>query len=135
VVLFLTQRGRLVSRRFTEEFLERYRGVLRSAEDLVRKLVAGRLFRRVSIGQIIIHLSTYIASFIKLIIIEAGGYYDTKILLFIGMTAIAMPLFWISGWLIQHSLKISNRERFWGYCFHLAVFGWSVSIVAVSYLR
>jgi hypothetical protein len=103
-------------------------------ENLLQKLAAGKLFRRVSIVQIILHLSIYIASFIKLIIIEAGGYYDTKILLFIGMTAIAMPLFWMSGWLVQHSLKISRQQRFWGYCFHLAVFGWSISIVAVSYL-
>jgi hypothetical protein len=101
---------------------------------LLEKLAAGRLFRRVSIAQIIIHLCAYIASFIKLIIIEAGGYFDTKILLFIGMTAIAMPLFWISGWLVQYSLKISQQRRFWGYCFYLAVFGWSISIVAVSYL-
>jgi hypothetical protein len=110
-------------------------GDLRSNENLLEKLAAGKLFRRFSIGQIIIHLSTYIAAFIKLIIIEAGGYYDTKILLFIGMTAIAMPLFWISGWLVRHSLKISSQKRFWAYCFHLAVFGWSISIVAVSYLR
>jgi hypothetical protein len=110
-------------------------GDLRSNEDLLEKLAAGKLFRRVSIGQIIIHLCTYIAAFIKLIIIEAGGYYDTKILLFIGMTTIAMPLFWISGWLVRHSLKISSQKRFWGYFFHLAVFGWSISIVAVSYLR
>jgi hypothetical protein len=103
-------------------------------EDILQKLVAGKLFRRVSIAQMMIHMSTYIASFIKLIIVEAGGYYDTKILLFIGMTAIAMPLFWRSGWLVQHSLKISQHQRFWGYCFHLAVFGWSISIVAVSYL-
>jgi hypothetical protein len=103
-------------------------------ENLLQKLAAGKLFRRVSIVQIIIHLFTYIASFIKLIMIEAGGYFDTKILLFIGMTAIAMPLFWMSGWLVQHSLKISQQQRFWGYCFCLAVFGWSISIVAVSYL-
>ncbi len=103
-------------------------------EDLLEKLAAGRLFRRVSIVQIIIHLFAYIASFIKLIIVEAGGYFDTKILLFIGMTAIAMPLFWMSGWLVQHSLKISQQRRFWGYCFYLAVFGWSISIAAVSYL-
>jgi hypothetical protein len=104
------------------------------SEKLLEKLAAGRLFRRASIAQIMIHMSTYIASFIKLIIIEAGGYFDTKILLFIGMTAISMPLFWISGWLVQHSLKIYQQQRFWGYCFHLAVFGWSISIVAVSYL-
>jgi hypothetical protein len=106
----------------------------RSNEDLLEKLASGKLFRRVTIGQIIIHLSTYIATFIKLIIIEAGGYYDTKILLFIGMTAISMPLFWISGWLVRYSLKISQRKRFWGYCVHLAVFGWSLSIASVSYL-
>jgi hypothetical protein len=102
--------------------------------NLLEKLAAGKLFRRISIVQIITHLSTYIAAFIKLIIIEAGGYYDTKILLFIGMTAISMPLFWISGCLIRDSLKISNQQRFWRYCFHLAGFGWSLSIVAVSYL-
>jgi hypothetical protein len=111
-----------------------YMGEIRSNEDILGKLAAGRLFRRVSIAQIIIHLFVYIASFIKLIIIEAGGYYDTKILLFIGMTAISMPLFGISGWLVRHSLKISPPKRFWGYCFHLAVLGWSISIAAVSYL-
>jgi nitric oxide reductase large subunit len=104
------------------------------SEDLLKKLAAGKFFRRVTIGQLIIHLFTYIATFIKLIIIEAGGYYDTKILLFIGMTAISMPLFWISGWLVQHSWKISPQQRFRGYCVHLAVFGWSMAIVTVSYL-
>jgi amino acid permease len=99
----------------------------------VQKLAAGKLFRLISIGQFIAHICSYIACFIQLIIIEAGGYYDTKILLFVGMTAIAMPLFWISGWLIQHSLKVSHSQRFWGYCFHLAVFAWSISIVKVSY--
>jgi amino acid permease len=103
------------------------------SEDLLKKILMGKLFRRVSILQSIIHLLTYIACFIQLIMIEAGGYYDTKILLFVGMTAIAMPSFWISGWLIQRSLKISQSQRFWGYCFHLAVFAWSISIVKVSY--
>jgi hypothetical protein len=103
------------------------------SEDLLEKLATAKLFRRISISQVIIHLLTYVASFIKLIMIEAGGYYDTKILLFLGMTAISMPLFWISGWLIHHSLKISQRQRFWGYCFDLAVFVWSISIVKVSY--
>ncbi len=104
------------------------------SEDLLGKLAAGKLFRRVTIAQIIVHLLSYIAAFIKLIIIEAGGYYDTKILLFVGMTAISMPLFWISGWFVQHSLKISQQKRLWGYYVHLAIFGWSISIVAVSYL-
>ncbi len=103
------------------------------SEDLFQKLVAGKLFRRISIAQMIIHIFTYIAAFIKLIIIEAGGYYNTKIILFIGMTTISMPLFWISGWLIRSSLKISQHQRFAGYCVHLAIFGWSISIVAVSY--
>ncbi len=122
LVLFLTQRYRSVALRNTE-----------GDRDLLRKLVAGKLFRRVSIGQVIVHLLAYIACFIKLIIIEAGGYYDTKILLFIGMTAIAMPLFGISGWLIQHSWKISQSQRFWGYCVHVVIFVWSISIVKVSY--
>jgi hypothetical protein len=104
-------------------------------EEVLERLMAGRLFRRVAIGQIVVHLCIYIASFVKLIIIEAGGYYNSEILLFVGITAISMPLFTISYWLVQHSLKLSNRRRLWGYCFDVAVSIWSISIVKVSYFR
>jgi hypothetical protein len=102
-------------------------------EYLIEKLAAGRLFRLVSLAQFWIHLCAYIASFIKLIIIEAGGYYDVSILAFVRITMGAMPLFAIELWLIQHSLKISKPKRIWGYCFHFGVWIWIIFIVKISY--
>jgi hypothetical protein len=104
-----------------------------SSENLIQKLADGKLFRIVSFIQSLIHLCAYIASFIKLIIIEAGGYYDIGVITFIGITLLSMPLFAISWWLIQQSLKISKKKRDWGYCFHLIPLIWSISIVRVSY--
>ena len=106
---------------------------LESSEDLVRKFAAGKLFRMAAIGQGGIHLCAYIASFIKLISIEGGGYYNREILLFIGITIVSMPLFLITKWLIEHSLKISKSKRFIGYCFELAILLWSTFIVKISY--
>jgi hypothetical protein len=106
---------------------------LESSEDLVQKFAAGKLFRIAAIVQGAIHLCAYIASFIKLISIEGGGYYNREILLFIGITIISMPLFIITKWLIEHSLRISKRRRLIGYCVDLAIILWSLSIVKVSY--
>jgi ABC-type tungstate transport system substrate-binding protein len=103
------------------------------SEQLIQQLAAGKLFRLVSAIQIGIHLSAYIATFIALIIIKAGGYYDTEILRFIGLTLISMPLFAIGLWLFNHSFKLSRRQRSWGYCFHLVVSIWSIAIVKTSY--
>jgi hypothetical protein len=102
-------------------------------ENLIQKLAAGKLFRTVSFVQSFIHLCAYIASFIKLIMIEAGGYYDIGVLMFIGITLLSMPLFAISWWLVQQSLKISKQKRFWGYCFNLIPLIWSILIIKVSY--
>jgi hypothetical protein len=102
-------------------------------EDLIRKLAAGKLFRSISFVQASIHLCAYIAAFIQLIMIEAGGYHDVSIVRFLEITLVSMPLF-ASAWrLIQFSLKLSKRQRFWGYCFHFLNLLWSIAIVKLSY--
>ena len=106
---------------------------LESSENLVQKFAAGKLFRIVTIGQGIVHLCAYIASFVKLISIEGGGYYNREILLFIGITIVSMPLFVITKWLIEHSLKISKRRRMVGYCCDFLTVIWSVLVVRASY--
>jgi hypothetical protein len=106
---------------------------LESSEDLVQKFAAGKLFRIAAIVQGAIHLCAYIASFIKLISIEGGGYYNREILIFIGITIVSMPLFIITKWLIEYSLKISRRKRSIGFLLCLAVVVWSVFIVKISY--
>ena len=107
---------------------------LESSEDLVQKFAAGKLFRIAAIAQGAVHLCAYIASFVKLISIEGGGYYNREILLFIGITIVSMPLFLITKWLIEHSLKISNRKRSIGYYFDVAVMIWSLFVVKLSFL-
>jgi hypothetical protein len=102
-------------------------------EDLIQKLAAGRLFRLVSFVQAGIHLCVYVAAFIELIMIEAGGYHDASIIRFLGITLVSMPLFAIAWRLIQFSLKLSKQQRFWGYCFHLLNSIWSIAIVKISY--
>jgi hypothetical protein len=102
-------------------------------EHLIQKLAAGKLFRIISLGQIGIHLCAYIAAFVKLIMIEAGGYYDTGVIIFIGITLLSMPLFAIALWLLKHSFKISKSKRVWGYLFHTLVLIWSMAIVKISY--
>lgn len=104
-------------------------------ENLIQKLAAGKLFRIVALAQFCIHLCAYIASFVKLITIEAGEYYDVGVWAFIGITFGSMPLFAIGAWLIRHSLKISKKQRFWGYCFQIVVLVWIASIVKLSYFR
>jgi hypothetical protein len=102
-------------------------------ENPIQKLAAGKLFRTVVQVQSCIHLGTYIASFFKLIMIEAGGYYNIGVIAFIGITLGSMPLFAIALWLIQNSLKISKRQRFWGYFMQIITVCWSISIVKFSY--
>ncbi|PSB58182.1 hypothetical protein [Chamaesiphon polymorphus] len=102
-------------------------------EDLIRKLAAGKLFRSVSLGQLGIHLCAYIAAFVKLIIIDAGGYYDASILRFLAITAGSMPLFAIEWWLIQNSLKISKSKRAWGYYLNFGICLWSIGTIVISY--
>ncbi len=106
---------------------------LELSEDLVRKFAAGKLFRIVTVIQGGIHLCAYVATFVKLISIEAGGYYNREILLFIGITIVSMPLFLVTKWLIEHSLKISRTKRAIGYYFCATVMGWSILIVKISY--
>jgi hypothetical protein len=106
---------------------------LESSEDLIQKFAAGKLFRIAAIAQGAIHLCAYIASFIKLISIDGGGYYNQEILLFIGITIVSMPLFLITKWLIEHSLKIAKQKRLIGYCFCIFAIAWSLVIIKVSY--
>jgi hypothetical protein len=106
---------------------------LELSEDLVQKFAAGKLFRIVTVSQGVIHLCAYLAAFVKLISIEGGGYYNREILLFIGITIVSMPLFLITKWLIEHSLKISRKKRSIGYYFCVAVVAWSMFIVKISY--
>ncbi len=106
---------------------------LEPREDLVQQFAAGKLFRIAAIAQGAIHLCAYVASFIKLISIEGGGYYNREILLFIGITIVSMPLFLITKWLIEHSLKVSQRKRLIGYCFYVFVIFWSIAIIKISY--
>ena len=103
------------------------------AQNLIKKLAAGKLFNIISVAQVAIHLCAYIAAFIKLIMIEAGGYYDIGVVIFLAMTMISMPLFAIELWLIRHSGKISKRQKLWGYVTHFLTFVWSLSIVKISY--
>jgi hypothetical protein len=105
----------------------------RSREDMFQQFAAGKLFRLVAILQTGIHLCSYMASFIKLIAIEGGGYYNAAILLFISITMLSMPLFLVSYWLIERSLRISKQARLNGYFFHIAVLIWSIFIVNKSY--
>ena len=106
---------------------------LELSEDLVQKFAAGKLFRIVTFSQGGIHLGAYLAAFVKLISIEGGGYYNREIILFIGITIVSMPLFLITKWLIERSLKISRRKRSIGYYFCAAVIAWSVLIIKISY--
>ena len=104
-----------------------------SRKDLVQQFAAGKSFRIAAISQGSVHLCAYVASFIKLISIEGGGYYNREILLFIGITIVSMPLFLITKWLIEHSLKISQQKRLIGYCFDVFVIFWSVALIKISY--
>ena len=104
-------------------------------QNIIQKLATGKLFSIISVAQAAVHLCAYIAAFVKLIMIEAGGYYDIGVIIFLGMTIISMPLFAIELWLIRHSLKISNRQKFWGYVTHALTFVWSLSIVKISYFN
>ncbi|WP_310484368.1 hypothetical protein [Chamaesiphon sp. VAR_48_metabat_403] len=98
-------------------------------------MASDRLFRTISIVQICIHLCAYLAAFVKLILIEAGGYYDTGVMSFLGIALVSMPLFAIALWLIQNSAKLSDRIRVRGYCFYLGVCIWSIwIIIKVGYL-
>ena len=105
----------------------------RSGVDFQQQRAAGRVFQAISILQIVIHLCAYLAAFIKLIMIEGGGYYDIGVIYFIGMTMISMPLFAIGWWLFQRSFKLSSSKRWWGYLFNPIVLIWSVLMVKVSY--
>ena len=92
-------------------------------------MAADRLFKTISLVQICIHLCAYLAAFVKLILIEAGGYYDTGVMSFIGITLISMPLFAVALWLIQNSTKLSDKMRVRGYYFYLGVCIWSIRII------
>ncbi len=98
-----------------------------------QKNSAGKILQRIAIVQLAIHLGAYLAAFIKLIMIEGGGYYDIGAIAFIGMTIVSMPLFAIGWWLFQRSFKLSNRQRLWGYLFEAIGLIWSIVMVKVSY--
>ncbi len=101
--------------------------------NLIQERNAGKIFQTIAILQIVIHLCAYLAVFIKLIMIEGGGYYDISAIVFIGMTLVSMPLFATGWWLFQRSFKLSKNKRSWGYLFDAIVSIWSISIVKVSY--
>jgi hypothetical protein len=103
------------------------------AQNLIKNLAAGKLFSIISVAQVVIHLCAYIAAFVKLIMIEAGGYYDIGVIIFLSISIVSMPLFAIELWLIRYSVKISKRQRLWGYFTHFMTFVWSLSIVKISY--
>jgi hypothetical protein len=103
------------------------------SEQLIQQLAAGKLFRLISAIQIGIHLSAYIATFVGLIIIKAGGYYDTEIFRFLVITLGSMPLFAIGLWLFNHGVKFDRKQRIRGYYFQLFVLLWSLAIVKTSY--
>jgi hypothetical protein len=96
-------------------------------------MTSDRLFRKTSLVQLCIHLCAYLASFVKLILIDAGGYYDVGVWAFIGITLGTMPLFAIEWRLIQHSLRLSSPQRAWGYLLNFGICLWSVWIIKVSY--
>jgi hypothetical protein len=96
-------------------------------------MAADRLFRTISLAQICIHLCAYLAAFVKLILIEAGGYYDTGVISFLGITLVFIPVFTIEWRLIQRSLTLSKSSRVWGYCLNVAVGIWSIWIVKSTY--
>jgi hypothetical protein len=102
-------------------------------DDLQQQRKAKQVFQVLAIGQIIVHLGAYLAAFIKLIMIEGGGYYDAGVIIFIGMTIVSMPLFAIGWWLFQRSFKLSKKHRLWGYIFDAIVAIWSIFLVKVSY--
>jgi hypothetical protein len=103
------------------------------SEDLIRKWAASKLFRIISLTQLCIHTCAYIAAFIKLIMLEAGGYYDTGVWTFIKITGISIPLFALTLWLLRHSSSISKQKRFWGYGFHFIPCCWSIITIKISY--
>ncbi len=104
-----------------------------SRKNLIQQLAAGSLFGVVSLSQFVIHLCAYIAAFVKLIIIEAGGYYDVGVIAFIGITIGSMPLFAIALWLIKYIENISSRIKSWGYFIHSITLIWSMFVIKVSY--
>jgi hypothetical protein len=103
-------------------------------KNLLQQLTAGKLFGIILLSQFAIHLCAYLAAFLKLIMIEAGGYYDTGVIAFIGITIGSMPLFAIAMWLIKHSESISNRIKSWSYFIHTITLIWSLFVIKVSYL-
>jgi hypothetical protein len=96
-------------------------------------MASDRLFRKISLVQICIHLCAYLAAFVKLILIEAGGYYDTGVMSFLGISLVSMPLFAFSLWLIQNSAKLPDSNRVRGYFIYLGICIWSIWIVIKAY--
>lgn len=104
-----------------------------SRSNISQERNAGKIFQTIAIVQIVIHLCAYLAVFIKLIMIEGGGYYDIGVIIFIAITLVSMPLFSIGWWLFQRSFKLSKNKRLWGYLFDAIVAIWSIFIIKVSY--
>jgi hypothetical protein len=104
-----------------------------SNKNLIQQITAGNSFGVVLLLQFAIHLCVYLAAFLKLIIIEAGGYYDTGAIAFVGITVGSMPLFAIAMWLIKHNENISSSVKFWGYFINSLTLIWSLFVIKVSY--
>jgi hypothetical protein len=105
-----------------------------SHKNPLQQLTASKLFGVMLLSQFALHLCIYLAAFIKLIMIEAGGYYDTGVIAFIGITIGSMPLFAIALWLIKYIENISNRIKSWGYFINSITLMWSLFVIKVSYL-
>ncbi len=104
-----------------------------SHKNLIRQLTASKLFGVILLSQFAIHLCAYLAAFIKLIMIEAGGYYDTGVIAFVGITIGSMPLFAIALWLVKHRENISSSVKSWSYFIHSITLMWSLFVIKVSY--
>jgi hypothetical protein len=93
-----------------------------------------RDFQIFSFFQIFWHLIAYGIAFIRLLLINAGGYMGIGKVVFIGMSIVSLPLIILSVLLARFSFKLSKKKIVLGYCFHGIVFAWSIFIVYVSYL-
>jgi hypothetical protein len=104
-----------------------------SRNNPLQQLTASKLFSLVLLSQFAIHLCAYLAAFIKLIMIEAGGYYDTGVIAFIGITIGSMPLFVIALWLAKHRENISISVKSLSYFIHSITLMLGLFVTTVSY--
>uniref|UniRef100_B8HSN2 Uncharacterized protein n=1 Tax=Cyanothece sp. (strain PCC 7425 / ATCC 29141) TaxID=395961 RepID=B8HSN2_CYAP4 len=97
------------------------------------KRQANQTFQLLSILQIVGHLIAYVMAFVKLILIEKGGYYNIGTIVFVGMSIVSLPLMVITILLLKFGFKLSITGRRWGYVLHVLVLVWSLFMVYVCY--